>query len=119
LFFDRDQSYLWNTTIDIAIDGTIQTFVMTNVQVFERCVRHTELSKRAWILQEHLLSPRTLHFSKAQVFWECREANACESYPEGFPDFLDMNSGVDIIDKRTLPSWEKIVLLIFQTIFDI
>ncbi|KAI1168130.1 HET-domain-containing protein [Nemania serpens] len=29
------------------------------------------LSRRAWVLQERVLSPRTLHFTKRQVYWEC------------------------------------------------
>lgn len=28
---------------------------------------------RAWALQERLLSSRTLHFSRGQLFWECNE----------------------------------------------
>jgi Heterokaryon incompatibility protein (HET) len=30
------------------------------------------LSKRAWTLQEDLLSPRTIHYSADQVHWECQ-----------------------------------------------
>ncbi|TGO35117.1 hypothetical protein BHYA_0170g00300 [Botrytis hyacinthi] len=37
---------------------------------------------RAWVLQERLLSPRTIHFSK-QLIWECREKRASESFPMG------------------------------------
>ncbi|KAJ8122919.1 hypothetical protein ONZ43_g1004 [Nemania bipapillata] len=29
------------------------------------------LSQRAWVLQERVLSPRTLHFTERQVYWEC------------------------------------------------
>jgi hypothetical protein len=35
------------------------------------------------VYQERLLAPRVLHFSRDQLFWECREYRACESYPEG------------------------------------
>jgi len=106
-FFDRDRRYFWNTPLDI----DEQTLMMANTQVFERCVRHTELSKRAWVLQERLLAPRTLHFSRAQVFWECKQANACESYPNGHPNFLDMNWHLDGFRKDGVLSWEKIVQL--------
>ncbi|KAF2465673.1 HET-domain-containing protein [Lindgomyces ingoldianus] len=37
---------------------------------------------RAWVVQERLLSPRVLHFGRKQVFWECRQLNACEIHPE-------------------------------------
>ncbi|KAF2684743.1 HET-domain-containing protein, partial [Lentithecium fluviatile CBS 122367] len=40
---------------------------------------HSPLYKRGWVLQESLLSPRTMHFSKLPAF-ECREIFACESY---------------------------------------
>ncbi|KAI0099105.1 heterokaryon incompatibility protein-domain-containing protein [Nemania sp. FL0031] len=29
------------------------------------------LSRRAWVLQERVLSPRTVHFTERQVYWEC------------------------------------------------
>jgi hypothetical protein len=32
----------------------------------------TPLSRRAWVLQEHLLAPRTIHFGESMA-WECRE----------------------------------------------
>jgi hypothetical protein len=40
------------------------------------------LSQRGWVVQERLLSPRTIHFV-TPVFWECRELIACETYPNG------------------------------------
>jgi hypothetical protein len=40
------------------------------------------LSQRGWVVQERLLSPRTIHFA-TPVFWECRELIACETYPNG------------------------------------
>lgn len=43
------------------------------------------LHTRRWVLQERLLAPRTVHFSKEQMFWELRASNAGESYPEGIP----------------------------------
>lgn len=36
-------------------------------------IARENLSKRGWTLQERLLAPRTLHFTKAQVYWECQE----------------------------------------------
>lgn len=46
------------------------------------------LNQRAWVLQERLLSPRTVHFGSEQIFWECRCRTACESYPKGMPKEL-------------------------------
>ncbi|KZM19431.1 hypothetical protein ST47_g9417 [Ascochyta rabiei] len=39
------------------------------------------LYRRAWVMQELLLAPRTLHFSRAQVHWSCNTAKASEVYP--------------------------------------
>lgn len=110
-FFDRDLRYAWHHPIEMKKDGKTERFIMGNTQAYARCVRNTELSKRAWVVQERLLAPKTLHFSKSQVFWECKEVNACESYPNGLPDFLDMDRGLDGLDKRSLPSWYKVVHL--------
>ncbi|TVY38125.1 Dehydrogenase [Lachnellula subtilissima] len=54
---------------------------------FHRSVVKSHLAGRAWALQERLLSPRTLHFSKTELFWECRHCDASESFPEGLPKF--------------------------------
>ena len=42
------------------------------------------LFKRGWVLQERLLSPRSLFFGQ-QMVWECSELVACETFPFGFP----------------------------------
>lgn len=44
---------------------------------------YSELAKRAWIIQERLLSPRVLYFGKHQMFMECCSADFFENlrYP--------------------------------------
>jgi len=37
------------------------------------------LHQRGWVLQERLLSARTIHFTKSQIFWHCLEDLGCES----------------------------------------
>lgn len=44
-----------------------------------------ELNRRAWVLQERMLAPRVLHFGDTQLFWECQEQEASESFPDGIP----------------------------------
>lgn len=41
--------------------------------------------KRGWVMQERLLSPRTLYFTD-QVMWECTELIANETFPGGVPE---------------------------------
>lgn len=42
----------------------------------------SSLSRRAWVFQERVLSPRTLHFGLSQLFWECNQHLACERFPD-------------------------------------
>jgi hypothetical protein len=46
------------------------------------------LDKRAWSLQENILSPRTLHFGKQQIFWDCQAAHFSEGNPTVEANFL-------------------------------
>lgn len=39
------------------------------------------LSKRAWVVQERLLSPRTLYFGSIMIYWECRKMRRAEQHP--------------------------------------
>ena len=43
------------------------------------------INRRGWVLQERLLSHRIVHFGAQQVFWECRQLLACETFPKGLP----------------------------------
>jgi hypothetical protein len=46
---------------------------------------YVPLFRRAWAFQERLLSPRVLHYAMDQLFWECREHEACQFFPFGLP----------------------------------
>lgn len=41
-------------------------------------IEESILTTRAWAYQERVLSPRMLHFTKKQVFWECRKTVLAE-----------------------------------------
>lgn len=43
---------------------------------------------RAWTLQERLLSKRVLHLTDKQMYWECNELKASETFPHGLPPLL-------------------------------
>jgi hypothetical protein len=51
------------------------------------------LLKRGWVIQERILALRTLHFGSSQLFWECRQFQACETYPGGLPSTMHANKG--------------------------
>ena len=79
-------------------------------QVDYNSVIASPLASRAWVLQERLLSPRTLHFSKTELFWECRHCDASESFPNGLPEFE--NKHVFVRDRKPLSEiWHTIVRL--------
>ena len=42
------------------------------------------LHRRAWVLQERTLSPRTLYYGSQMIFWECVSAKASEMQPQLF-----------------------------------
>ncbi|PSN74669.1 HET-domain-containing protein [Corynespora cassiicola Philippines] len=41
--------------------------------------QNSPLSQRAWVLQERLMSNRTVHFGENELFWECSTISARES----------------------------------------
>lgn len=43
------------------------------------------INSRAWVMQERLLSPRILYYTKDQIIWECREGLASEALPMILP----------------------------------
>lgn len=80
-FFDRPKN--WRVQIrplpqkkDLLYDCLPSPLINPNEDV---------LNERGWVVQERYLSRRTLHFTSAQVFWECDEVPACETCPGGYP----------------------------------
>ncbi|KAI4675352.1 uncharacterized protein J4E84_010094 [Alternaria hordeiaustralica] len=43
------------------------------------------LLRRGWVLQERLLSPRSIYYDD-KLHWECSELHACETFPQGAPN---------------------------------
>ncbi|KAK3651491.1 hypothetical protein LTR56_005633 [Elasticomyces elasticus] len=43
------------------------------------------LNERAWVLQERVLAPRTVHCCRTQLYWECRAGEASETWPNVVP----------------------------------
>jgi len=53
--------------------------------LYEEAMLNAPLNQRAWVVQERLLSKRTVHFTSTQVFQECNESTACEAFPKALP----------------------------------
>ncbi|PSN72086.1 HET-domain-containing protein [Corynespora cassiicola Philippines] len=54
-----------------------------------------DIYKRGWVFQERMLSPRILHFTKSQIYWDCSTISACEVLPDGLPFSLDRFASTD------------------------
>ena len=64
-------------------DGDIYALPPSHVDDLNLLFKEALLFSRAWVVQELLLSPRTLHFGNTLV-WECQKHVATESRPQGF-----------------------------------
>lgn len=61
-----------------------ETILIFGSQSAEECnhnenIEESPLTKRGWVVQERMMSPRTIHFTKDEIIWECRERMFCES----------------------------------------
>lgn len=61
------------------------TYFLCDTNLFSGQVNEAPLNRRAWVLQERVLSPCVLHFGNKQVFWECFESRCSEVFPHGVP----------------------------------
>ena len=57
-----------------------RVYVCDDTDDFKKDVDEAPLNKRAWVLQERVLSRRTIHFSAKQTYWECAEGVLCENF---------------------------------------
>lgn len=56
-------------------------FVCYPRNIWKEQVEAAPLSKRGWVLQERLLSPRVVHFTSDQLFWDCCQEREAEFLP--------------------------------------
>jgi len=68
--------------------GTLRgpIYVYLSSQCYAKAVFDGFLTRRGWILQERILSPRTIYFGQEEVFWECSSVTASETIPWGWTD---------------------------------
>jgi hypothetical protein len=65
-----------------------EVFFVSQFDVTEP-LTESPIATRAWVTQERFLSPRVLHFTTDQLFWECAGMYACETFPHGVPHVYD------------------------------
>ena len=59
--------------------------ILLDLDVWEDLVSNAPLNKRGWVLQEAILAPRQIYFTKSHIFWECRETMRLDIFPRCFP----------------------------------
>ncbi|KAF2625705.1 hypothetical protein BU25DRAFT_345212, partial [Macroventuria anomochaeta] len=85
LFVDKDP---WlHTAFPVSAESEKQRFELCGYSSsFLKDIDRTALQKRDWVLQERLLSPRTVFFGD-QLSWGCMESRANETFPGGLPSY--------------------------------
>jgi hypothetical protein len=63
-------------------------YTLLDVDLWRTEVEYSALCSRAWVLQERVLAPKTIHFGERQVFFECMQSQACEMFPDQIPTLL-------------------------------
>ncbi|KKO97668.1 hypothetical protein THAR02_10229 [Trichoderma harzianum] len=95
LIFNRDVLKTSPCQLSVHLPGVIETLDL--IAFHNKILVESdegELNRRGWVLQERILSPRVLHFTKHQVFWECNSLLASDIRPEGEP--IDPTSAGDM-----------------------
>lgn len=80
-----NMTYARKTGQDEQSVTNVQPIWLIESRFWEIDVSIAPLNCRAWVVQERALSPRTVHFGKRQLFWECKRLAASETFPRGFP----------------------------------
>jgi hypothetical protein len=81
--FERDFS---RCRIKISGLGKQQFYECFPYDIYGIEMTRMPLMNRGWALQERVLPARTLHFTKTQIYWECRRLSANEIFPYGIPE---------------------------------
>jgi hypothetical protein len=69
----KERYYITYEWMQSSTESIPQTYGVGNFGAPFDPLRGEPLSRRGWVLQERLLSPRTLHYSEGQMYMECQE----------------------------------------------
>lgn len=89
-FWDRNPLLAQVCKVDLTWELPVKgSYYCLDGSLWPRNIGEAPLNRRGWVVQERILSPRILHFGAQQLFWECHEIEACESFPRGLPESPD------------------------------
>ncbi len=90
--------------IDFASEGAeTRRYQLVSSEHLENDISDSPLRSRAWVYQEDILSKRSLSLTRGQLWWECRQTIACETYPLGMPyNLLPENQAARLRAKNEL-----------------
>ncbi|TVY44704.1 hypothetical protein LOCC1_G004620 [Lachnellula occidentalis] len=109
-FFEDNRMRVNRLQVETIENGKGKLFDCIPEGIYDYCVSNTPLSSRAWTLQERLLAPRTLHFSRAQILWECNRGISCESLPyQVWVPATIMDSDHYLKKSDLSASWKKLI----------
>ena len=86
----RDTSLIVPLEVDfVSKDAETRRYQLVSFgEHYENDILNSPLHSRAWVYQEVSLSKRSLDLTQGQLWWECQQNVACETYPLGMPVHL-------------------------------
>jgi hypothetical protein len=100
-FYLRGPLQPWNVAVGGDGDDEVPYYQM-RTEKDDNLIRNS-LSSRAWVLQESLPAPRTLHYGSEQMFWECKVLSTAESSLHPVIEISDSSSLWQWPSKKTIP----------------
>lgn len=105
LFVTRQPAPLQPILVDIADDIYFDEdlafqrgqYHLVEANTWGEDIEYAPLNERGWVMQERMLSPRSLHFGTRQLFWECYEMEACEVFPTGLPSQMQRSNAKKLL----------------------
>jgi hypothetical protein len=84
-FIERDPPLVKPLKVNLNWGPNPGTYYAIQWLYWRRNVMEIPLNTRAWVCQERYLAPRNLYFGETQLYWECCDCLASETFPLGLP----------------------------------
>lgn len=101
MFVERGAQDVFRMRYDAHDVDLMVTYVDDDISALKELLVDSPLSSRAWTLQEKLLSPRMVQFTRSRAIWECRTRFETEDCLVLGPEDFGGNSTKTIFDFST------------------